>query len=242
MKIVFIGDIHGRGSWEKIINSEQDSDKFVIMGDYFDAYESNITPRMQIDNFSEILDYKKNNLDDIVLLFGNHDFHYLKNVRERYSRYINSHNIEISKLITEALDNNYLKLAFSFDNTLVTHAGVTKTWLKRYLGAGPSVDVTILTEALNEILKTSPEFLYFENGMYSSYTGDDIQQSPIWVRPISLLRDAPYNINQIVGHTRVKNIHGFPKKDISIWLIDALEINQYLVFDNGEYIIKELKQ
>jgi predicted phosphodiesterase len=38
MKIVAIGDIHGRDYWKQIIEQEQDADVFVFVGDYFDSF------------------------------------------------------------------------------------------------------------------------------------------------------------------------------------------------------------
>ena len=37
MKTVIIGDIHGRISWEKIVEKENDADRFIFVGDYFDT-------------------------------------------------------------------------------------------------------------------------------------------------------------------------------------------------------------
>jgi predicted phosphodiesterase len=39
-KTVVIGDIHGRDSWKQIIK-DQNPDRVVFMGDYFDSYDNN---------------------------------------------------------------------------------------------------------------------------------------------------------------------------------------------------------
>ena len=54
MKIISIGDIHGRNIWELIVKQEAEADLFVFMGDYFDTRE-NITAHQQIENFKKIL-------------------------------------------------------------------------------------------------------------------------------------------------------------------------------------------
>lgn len=40
MKIVAIGDIHGRDIWEDIVKKEHDADKIVFVGDYFDTRDN----------------------------------------------------------------------------------------------------------------------------------------------------------------------------------------------------------
>lgn len=52
MKIVVIGDIHGRNVWEDIIKAES-PDQVIFMGDYFDSY--NIPGVYQIYNFQNIV-------------------------------------------------------------------------------------------------------------------------------------------------------------------------------------------
>lgn len=75
-KIIVIGDIHGRNTWMDVINQEVTYDKVIFLGDYFDSKE--IFPRQWIDNFKEIVQLKRNNPDGVVLLIGNHDYHYMR--------------------------------------------------------------------------------------------------------------------------------------------------------------------
>ena len=81
MRILAIGDIHGRDSWKDIINDNV-FDKVVFLGDYFDSREE-ISGAKQLYNFKEILQFKKYNIDKVVLLVGNHEFHYLKTIYEQ---------------------------------------------------------------------------------------------------------------------------------------------------------------
>jgi hypothetical protein len=81
VRILAIGDIHGRDSWKDIINDNV-FDKVVFLGDYFDSREE-ISGAKQLYNFKEILQFKKYNIDKVVLLVGNHEFHYLKTIYEQ---------------------------------------------------------------------------------------------------------------------------------------------------------------
>jgi predicted phosphodiesterase len=76
MKIICIGDIHGRDCWVKILEQNPDADLFVFEGDYFDSFT--IPALEQINNFKLILKFRDENPNKVIMLFGNHDFHYTK--------------------------------------------------------------------------------------------------------------------------------------------------------------------
>ena len=73
MRIVLIGDIHGRTNWKEIIFKEEKADKFIFFGDYFDPYDKNLTVNDVINNFNEILQFKIENPNKVILLIGNHE-------------------------------------------------------------------------------------------------------------------------------------------------------------------------
>lgn len=69
-KILILGDIHGRVIWKEIIEKEN-PDKIIFLGDYVSTHSKNITNEQQISNLKDILDYKKENSNKVVLLRGN---------------------------------------------------------------------------------------------------------------------------------------------------------------------------
>ena len=71
MKIIAIGDCHGRKHWERVVEEVKEFDKFIFMGDYFDSRES-ISYDTQIANFKKILEFKETYPDKVILLIGNH--------------------------------------------------------------------------------------------------------------------------------------------------------------------------
>ncbi len=73
MKTIFIGDIHGRDVWKTIIDNETPN-RVVFMGDYFDSFD--ISPAEQQYNFKEIIEFKEKGECEVIMLVGNHDFHY----------------------------------------------------------------------------------------------------------------------------------------------------------------------
>ena len=75
MKTIMIGDIHGRDTWKQIIAQEPDAYRIVFLGDYFDSFD--IKGVEQLHNFNEIIKFKQETHQDVIMLFGNHDYHYM---------------------------------------------------------------------------------------------------------------------------------------------------------------------
>lgn len=69
-RYLVIGDIHGRTIWKDIIEKEN-PDKIIFLGDYVSTHE-NISAAEQINNLNEILSYKEDSSDKVILLRGNH--------------------------------------------------------------------------------------------------------------------------------------------------------------------------
>ena len=69
-RYLVIGDIHGRTIWKDIIEKEN-PDKIIFLGDYVSTHD-NISSSQQINNLEEILAYKEDNPDKVILLRGNH--------------------------------------------------------------------------------------------------------------------------------------------------------------------------
>ena len=226
MKIIALGDTHGRVIWKDIVAKElESSDKIIFIGDYFDTRDNGISGNKQIVNFKELLQLKRDNPDKVVLLFGNHDFHYLRGVGETYSGYQAGYAIDIGAAINDAIAEGIMQMCYRIDKYVFTHAGVTKTWC-----LDNEIDVTNLETSINDLFKYKPLSFKFTMGDNYSQTGNDVCQSPIWVRPVSLLRDMVDDITCVVGHTTVNEI-GISDKLI---LIDTLGITgDYLTIIDG---------
>ena len=65
-----IGDIHGRDAWKRLVD---ESCINIFVGDYFDPYDRIHFMDLQY-NFMEIIEYKKKHPENVVLLYGNHDY------------------------------------------------------------------------------------------------------------------------------------------------------------------------
>ena len=137
-KILIIPDIHGRTFWKDAVEKTP-SDIIVFLGDYLDPYGyEDISWKEALQNFDDILNYKRENLDKVILLEGNHDAHY--HYLDRWARYgrgsrFNIFNSKKIKKIFEENEDLFRGAAYQerSDNKLYlfTHAGVTDYWLKQ---------------------------------------------------------------------------------------------------------------
>jgi len=235
MKLIAIGDIHGRDIWKHIGIAEVHFDKCVFIGDYFDTKDK-ITPEQQVENFKEIIGFKKAFPDKVVLLLGNHDFHYLKEINETYSGFQHYYRLVIQHVLHEAIDERLIQICHVHDNYLFSHAGFSKTWC-----AANQIDTECsgpeFEKQANELFYNSPRQFMFTMGINRSFTGDDVTQSPLWIRPASLAVDKLDNYIPVVGHTMQRNI----KEENGIVLIDTLGTSkEYLVIDDNRISIKKV--
>ena len=211
MKTLLIGDIHGRNIWKDIIAKEA-PDRVVFIGDYFDSFDISVVE--QLHNFKEIIEYKEASDKEVILLIGNHDFHYYPG-GEQYSGYRAGSAPVIRQLLEE--NNHHLQMCYQFDNILCSHAGIGYNWLmeqNRYEDGN-------ISEFVNAVWKHHPRYFMF-NGI-DPY-GNSKTQTPIWIRPPALMsgnKDTflKEQYIQIVGHTQVNTI------DINIFLYFLMKIH-----------------
>ena len=127
MKILINPDIHGRIFWKYSIEHKDEFDKIIFLGDYLDAYSPDLLVNEE-DNFKEIIQFKKDNLDKVILLLGNHDCSYINSKILHSSRY-NPFKANIyHKLFNDNLD--LFQLVYIYNKYLFSHAGVYEEWLK----------------------------------------------------------------------------------------------------------------
>lgn len=226
MKILALGDIHGHDKWQEIIENET-YDKVVFIGDYFDSFSVPVID--QVDNFYKILEFKRSNPDNVILLCGNHDYHYTGLSRSQCSGYKHSLHVNMEIALNKCIDNDEIVACYVHDNFIFTHAGLSKTWC---LENNINSSITKVEEELNSLFKNKKGAFDFVHS--GDYYGNSIHQGPFWIRPESLHQDKIDGIH-IVGHT---NNYKIKFVDNEYYVIDSLPY-QYLVIDNGEVIIKD---
>jgi UDP-2,3-diacylglucosamine pyrophosphatase LpxH len=239
-KWIAIGDIHGRDTWKPIVNSEIDNvDRIIFVGDYFDSFH--IPMQTQISNFLDILELKRKYPDRVVLLIGNHDYHYMRSVKQTYSGFNSVYSLQIeSDCILPAIRDGLLKMCHIEGDYLFSHAGFTKTWLDSIAEIDPEVEP--IDTAINYLFFYKPNLFRFQSSykltLSDSY-GDNHWQGPLWVRPASLKAARIDGWKQVVGHTEKYSI----ESSDGLYFIDALDNGYYLHKDDitDEPVVKKIR-
>lgn len=189
-KILIIPDVHGRDFWKKALELIDEVDKVVFLGDYMDPYpEEGITYEDAIDNFKQIIDFTKKYKDKIVLLKGNHDYHYCLEGMIKGSRFDKFHQKEISEIFEE--NSDLFQLIYISDKYLFSHAPIWQVWADR--------NKVTLEDLLNQKVSASAlsEISFLRGGPdeYGSCVWADIRECLVLFEGI--------NYYYITGHTQL---------------------------------------
>jgi predicted MPP superfamily phosphohydrolase len=245
MKTIVLGDTHGRSNWKLAIHQDK-PDRVIFIGDYFDSFE--ISGVEQIANFKEIIQYKETNPQvEVVLLIGNHDHHYFPEVGYTGT---SGYQSGIAPSITQVIDENryHLQMAYGFGDYLFTHAGVSPVFMDQVFGENDWSIENIVVD-LNEMFRYKPKAFDF-NGFEPS--GDNTTQTPIWIRPRSLMsankkhkKGLKKDYIQIVGHTAMRKIDLEGNDKFTggrYYFIDTMEISgNYLVIQDNNITVNSVK-
>jgi hypothetical protein len=260
-RILVIPDIHGETFWRKPVQKYIDQvDRIVFLGDYLDPYPEEgkeYLPQGLFDNLMDIIDLKRNYMDKVVLLKGNHDQHYASEMfRElacgsrcdttNWSIYnaVFVRNQELFKLV-HLEDINGIPYLFS-------HAGLTLNWINK-------VNSSIWKLADNKISVADPDIIERINELDDNDEGQELlsiigrYRNVIGPRSGSILwadieehaiPDAPkaYGLNkvfQVVGHSRLNDKYDKVEFD-NLVLIDSQQC--FMIDEDIDEKIVSLKE
>ena len=135
-KILILPDVHGRQFWKKPCSEHKgEFDKIVFLGDYLSPYQyEKISNKTAIDVFEEVLKFKNENNDKVVLLFGNHDGSYINsNICECRTDFTNWD--KINKMFFDNIKSFDLAWETKVGDKryFFSHAGVRKGWFDRWV-------------------------------------------------------------------------------------------------------------
>ncbi len=232
--LVVIGDVHGMRIWEKIV-SKHPNCKYIFLGDYNDPINK-IEDIDVLDNFKRIIQFKHENIDDTVLLIGNHDIHYMRRDVGICSRF----NIRLEDRLFELFDryNSYFVNAHQEGNILFTHAGATEEWFSRSFKAESRDNAAYQLNHLTEWQSSTDVLLdcgTYRGGLHK-YSGI------LWADK----REMKYPLEgyiQVVGHSRVNKIaiktskaHKGIEKPAACIFCDSLHKDKYLYINPNKPI------
>lgn len=128
-KYLIIPDVHGRTFWQEAKELINDVERVIFLGDYLDPYSyEGISREQAIIQFREIIRFKKDNPEKVILLLGNHDCAYCYDFGDA-SRYDYMNEDTIKGLFKDNID--LFKLwHLGTGGCLFSHAGITNDWLK----------------------------------------------------------------------------------------------------------------
>lgn len=204
MKILTLGDTHGRPYWKDIIDKNE-FDIVVFLGDYVDSYE--IDDANTIKNLLDIIEYKKSNMDSCVLLLGNHDIQYLfSHSTHGCSGYRPQMYVQLHQIFNDNKD--LFQVAFQIDNYLWTHAGVSNAWYKKFFEVMPTDLENSFADRINQVFNSSNEWIISQvgqsrGGLRGDYGG------PLWADASETQYSPLPGCHQIVGHTPQRKINTF---------------------------------
>lgn len=234
MKIVAIGDIHGNDCWKRINPAEYS--KIVFLGDYTDSRY--LSREKTLNNFIDILVFKREHPKKVELLVGNHDNQYLFYNDEllHHLTYL-PHFIDTEnyKTFIEIFEDhaNLFKAAYQYRNYLFTHAGVTNMMFEEDFSFIKSKNR--IAHHLNKLFKKKDSRLFkigWERG------GEEDFGSIFWADRMMSQKDYLKSIHQVVGHSSLEKIVRIGGKNESITYCDCLhKTTQFyeLIFD-GEVV------
>jgi UDP-2,3-diacylglucosamine pyrophosphatase LpxH len=250
MKTVIIGDVHGRDQWKQIVDQEKDADRFVFLGDYFDSFD--ISAVEQMHNFKEIIEFKETSGKEVVMLIGNHDYHYFPEITDSStSGYQTRMAMVIKQLIGENRD--HLQVAHRIAEFVFSHAGISSQWLDDTV-----IDWTEenMVDKINELFKYTPLALDYRSYRMLNSTevigsggyGNETYQGPMWIRPKALMeankKTLRKKIIQVVGHTYQNEIDKEGKATGGrYYFVDVQETSQeYMIITDGQISFNKIKK
>lgn len=208
--MLIIPDVHGRMFWRSAVQKYPDLPT-VFLGDYLDPYTyyDGILPSEALEEFKDILHFKKQNSDRVTLLLGNHDVHYfdakLNSSRKDWMNQDKLQRIFVKKLKHYALAK-YIKVRDK--EYLFSHAGIIPEWLELHFPTLDTSNIENLSSFLNDHVNDLDAFKKFVcealmdisasrwgNAKYPSMVWADVEDHQYQKRRLP-------NAYQIFGHTQ----------------------------------------
>lgn len=183
-KWIIIPDVHGRQFWRSAVRGHEE-EKIIFLGDYVDSYAwEEILPGEAFKELRDIIAFKEEHPDNVVLLLGNHDLGYLDPSICTCRR--DSYRVE--KIGREFEDNLDLFDIVHIEDVdggkvLFSHAGIAENWIKHRSKLVGKMN-GFRPEHLNEMLhgnQDDRERLFLALADVSWYRGGlDKVGSPVW--------------------------------------------------------------
>jgi len=221
VKLIAVGDLHGRPYWQKIEFDQYDT--IVFLGDYVDS--GHYTDQEILLNFEAVIKLKKSLPNKVILLLGNHDIQYLHFPKYPCSGFRPSMQNPLTEIFTQ--NKNLFQVTYQINTYLFSHAGISLPWFEKFqmLLSNPIKEIikesNTLWQALNLVEKTKYRDILHQVGVkrggseeYGGLTWADREE--LWDHPLE-------GYHQVVGHTPVPFIEATSYNETtSVTFVDVL--------------------
>lgn len=236
--VLTIGDVHGESWWKEIEDIGQlvkdkhmmpKFDKYVFLGDYTDSFD--LSSPVILQNLKEIIQFKKDYPEFVVLLIGNHDVFYMSTNGMMMSGSRPEVLFDFYDLFRKNKKLFQVAYELHVDNKkyLWSHAGVHIGWYKERYSKVVTTENKSLAWNLNNLFERNADCIFdvgYKRGGTLNYGG------PLWCDFLTLQRKPIKGYHQIVGHTRRKKIvHVDRGKDTSVTCCDVANSKEYLTLN-----------
>lgn len=240
--MIIIPDTHGRVFWKESLKHKKPGEIMIFLGDYVDPYpQEGISLSDVISNFEEILEEKKKNPDEIILLIGNHDLMYMHPEHNKYScRHDYTNEPKITKLLCGEETKDLYQMSYVKEICGVTyvfsHAGIHPDWVKRHENIfGEYQSIPESAKIANSLFKNKNDEFYIALLEPSYYRGGlENTGSMVWA-DVREYESGEEGVYQIFGHTQLTDSPIIDKFFADLDCRKPFYINE----DTGE--LKEIK-
>lgn len=208
--MIIIPDIHGRDFWNiPAVLNRRGKEHILFLGDYLDPYPfEGINNALAYDNLLDIVEMKKEHPDEVTLLLGNHDLHYLHEplFGGRFDRDHALRNREFFEK-NAGLFQMTFEAELGGKKYLFSHAGVRRGWVLnnlKFLGDCALEQVpVVLNELWLEPARRRTLYAVLCDIPFSRW-GNTEFGSPVWsdVEDIDDSVEEIEGVYQIFGHTQ----------------------------------------
>ena len=202
MRILVIADLHGLNVWKNMVNKEN-FDRVIFLWDYVDSFT--VSDNDVIKNLTEIIEYKKNNREKVILLLWNHDIQYIWGWNW-CSWYRSSYAWVIGILFKENI--GLFKVIHKEWGFLFSHAWITKKWLEMVENKLTCSGIEINSEDdFNKLLWS--HFINLLFSVWSSRGWKSKASWPLWADKSETENIIDWGIEwltQVVWHSKVPSI------------------------------------
>lgn len=208
--MIVVPDVHGRQFWRKAAQECAGKEHIVFLGDYLDPYpDEGLGVEEAFEGLQDIIELKEEHPDEVTLLLGNHDLHYLHE-KLGGSRFDYIHAGRNRRIFKENFDLFQMAFEERFGNKnyLFTHAGILPGWLGAHESLFGNIRPTDIVSLLNTLwwtpnvrqflLDALADIPYARWGMsqYGSMVWADITEHSIKCEELA-------GYYQVFGHTMV---------------------------------------